>query len=146
MKGVATCVLACSFFLGAQALAKGPWALIDGDGAGNTDSNQYDVVVIAVDGNGDFDAPMTKRIETGFHYVQMGSTRPNGVIRNDYRPYAFVAEPCVRYVMHAQYENTSDRSPWELVVQKSDRPIAGCKLPPGSAAAPGAADNTGGQH
>lgn len=118
----AACLLAST-----QASAKKPWAVIDGDGAGNVDNNRYDVVIIAVDGNSDFDAPMLKRVEPGFHYVQLSSTRQNGVISNSYQPYAFMAEPCVRYVMYAQYENTSDRSPWHLVVGKSDKPVAGCK-------------------
>lgn len=125
----AVCVLSS-----AQAIAKKPWAVIDGDGAGNVDSNQYDVVIIAVDGNSDFEAPMLKRVEPGFHYVQLAPTRQNGVISNSYQPYAFMAEPCVRYLMYAQYDNTSDRSPWHLVVGKSDKPVAGCKTDPAPAA------------
>ena len=129
----------------AQANAKKPWAVIDGDGAGNVDGDRYDVVIIAVDGNSDFDAPMLKRVEPGFHYVQLASTRQNGVIGNSYQPYAFMAEPCVRYVMYAQYENTGDRSPWHLVVGKSDKPVAGCKAGPAPAATP-AAPNAGQAH
>lgn len=133
-------VVAALFLLAStQANAKKPWAVIDGDGAGNVDSNRYDVVVIAVDGNSDFDAPMLKRVEPGFHYVQLASTRQNGVIGNSYQPYAFMAEPCVRYVMYAQYENASDRSPWHLVVGKADKPVAGCKADSMPAATPSAA-------
>jgi hypothetical protein len=103
------------------------WSVIDGEVVGRADPNRFGVVIVAVDGTADFDAPSTKTISPGFHYVQIASTRPQRRNTLNYVPYAFMAEPCRRYVMYAEYESPADNSPWQLVIEKDPKPLGGCK-------------------
>jgi hypothetical protein len=85
------------------------------------------VLIVSVDGRADCEAPATKNIEPGFHYVQLASSRRDRRGGLAYVPYAFVAEPCIRYEVYAEYESSLDRSPWQLVINKDPKPLAGCK-------------------
>jgi hypothetical protein len=117
------------------------WAVIDGEVVGHANPNRFSVVIVAIDGKADFEAPMVKTITPGFHYVQIASTRQDRRGQVVHVPYAFTAEPCMRYEMYAEYESSLDRSPWQLVISKGPRPLGGCKpakLGDAAAAAPAA--------
>ena len=103
------------------------WAVIDGELVGHANPNRFSVVIVAIDGKADFEAPTTKTITPGFHYVQIASTRQDRRGGAVYVPYAFMAEPCTRYEMYAEYESSLDRSPWQLVISKRSKPLGGCK-------------------
>lgn len=127
LRGVGSICLLCAC---ATAAAR-QWVVIDGNVVGRADSNRYSVVVLAVDGKADFEAPTTVTITPGFHYLQLASTRQDnsgtGAV-----PYALNAEPCTRYAIHAEYKSRLDRSPWQLVITKDPRPLGGCKPENGS--------------
>jgi hypothetical protein len=103
------------------------WAVIDGEVVGHANPNRFSVVIVAIDGKADFEAPTVKTITPGFHYVQIASTRQDRRGQVVYVPYAFTAEPCTRYEMYAEYESSLDRSPWQLVITKGSKPLGGCK-------------------
>ena len=100
------------------------WVVIDGNVVGRADSNRYSVVVIAVDGKADFEAPTTVTITPGFHYLQLASTRQDR--SSTVVPYALNAEPCTRYLIYAEYESRLERSPWQIVITKDPKPLGRC--------------------
>lgn len=118
--------LVCLMCVYATASAR-QWVVIDGNVVGRADPNRYSVVVLAVDGKADFDAPSTRTITPGFHYLQLASTRQDRRGAVTAVPYAFFAEPCTRYAMYAEYESRLDRSPWQLVITRDPKPLGRCK-------------------
>lgn len=127
MKGLFPGAFALCMAVACATASAREWAVVDGEVVTQADPNRYSVQIVSVDGTADFEAPTMKTLSPGFHYIQLASTRQDRRGGVTYVPYAFVAEPCTRYEVYAQYESALDRSPWQLVIARSPKPLGGCK-------------------
>jgi hypothetical protein len=108
------------------ACASKPYAMIDGTRSSRTDASEEDVMVVAVDSRF-VPGRATMRVEPGFHYFYIATTRSNRHGEYNAQPFALLAEPCMRYVLVAKHRNSLSGENWELVV-RSVEPIPWCTL------------------
>lgn len=123
------------FVLSLAALAgcaSKPWSIIDGEGATAASDDQYNVTILSVDGQAFLDGRMQQKVEPGFHYLQVATTKKSRRGDATYQPFALTAAPCMRYVLFAQHESRLNNEDWSVVLKKQE-PISGCETGPAPA-------------
>jgi len=111
--------------------ASGPYAIIDGSKSKRADQYSSDVVITGIDGQMIFDGRKVRNVEPGSHYVQLTSVRTDRQGRESYRPWAFNAEACKRYVVAAKHDPNKKFSSryWEVELLRVED-IEGCVVEP----------------
>jgi hypothetical protein len=140
MRGLLVFVVAAA--MAPLALAKGPWAQIDGRSANHAHADEVDVRVQQVDGKR-YQPPVDEvKLAPGPHWVTLVTTRPTArplnfsgtgltTTRTTYQPWVMKAEPCMRYRVAAQHDGPSTER-WTVELVAVER-IGDCTPP---AAAP----------
>jgi hypothetical protein len=108
-----------------------PYAIIDGSKSKRADQYSSDVVITGIDGQMIFDGRKIRNLEPGSHYVQLTSVKTDRQGRESYRPWAFNAEACKRYVVAAKHDPKKKFSSryWEVELLRVE-PIKGCEVKP----------------
>ena len=115
--------LALPLVTGLSACASGPdtRSLIYGDRADDADPDQYDVLIIAADGEMMFGEEQTRlRLKPGFHYLEIATTKEFPGRELVRQPFAIEVKPCMRYQLVAQHESKTLKSAWRVVVKKEE--------------------------
>lgn len=103
--------------------ASTPYAIIDGSQSQISDSDNYDVKILSIDGklrpSKDFE-----NIDPGFHFVNLVTTGPLKTKGSEYQLFAFEAKECTRYLVTAQHKN-SVSDDWEVKLLR-EVPIPSC--------------------
>lgn len=100
-----------------------PYAIVDGSQNLASDTNNYDVEIVAIDGS--FESNIRqKNIKPGYHSVHVITTGPSRGKGSESKVYPLVAQECMRYEISAQHR-TSISSDWEIRVL-NERPIPSC--------------------
>ena len=105
-----------------------PWSVLDGDGATAVDELRHDVSISAIDGQYFPDFRTRRKIQPGFHQVQVETTKPRTQRKDSFRTTLLNAEPCIRYLLLAQYSERWNTKDWTVVV-KEQAPISDCVAP-----------------
>lgn len=108
-------------------LAAAPYALIETRDVDQTDSNNFQVSVRAVDGKGYFGPRYDMKMEPGAHFIQMTSEYSSKKIAraNHDKSLYLNMKPCMRYIVTGQVKTDLDRD-WTIRVLGSERILA-CK-------------------
>ncbi len=111
--------------------ASGPYAIIDGSKSKRADQYSADVVITGIDGQMIFDGRKVRNVEPGSHYVQLTWVKTDRQGRESYRPWAFNAEACKRYVVAAKHDPSKKFSSryWEVELLRVED-IKGCAVEP----------------
>lgn len=110
--------------------ASGPYAILDGSSPNRADPDQYEVLILGVDGRLYPNGRREHRVDPGFHYMELATTKPDrrgGVTR---MPFAINAKACTRYYVAAVHERELDSRGWHAKTVK-EAPIPGCVVTEG---------------
>ncbi|HYM85971.1 MAG TPA: hypothetical protein VET30_04480 [Pseudoxanthomonas sp.] len=126
MKGV-TLLLCCASSATLWAGEREPWSEVESDGAYASSLTDYNIEVLGMDGQMDFDRQRTiKRIKPGLHYLQIATTKPGRRGLASYQNVTLDAEACVRYYLAARHKPSLSNLEWEPVIVREKR-IGGCQ-------------------
>ena len=111
-----------------------PWAEIAVGAAAKANPDEYNILVIAIDGEMNFEGRRAYRITPGLHYLELASAKMGR--RGDITrlPFAIEAKPCVRYELVATHEKRLSNRHWRVTV-KAEKPITLCEEALAAAAA-----------
>ena len=129
-------IACCALPSTAWASDKEAWSEVESNGANASSRTDYNIEVLGMDGQMDFDREQTlKRIKPGMHYFQIATTKPGKRGRVSYQSVTLDAEPCVRYYLAARHKISLDNLEWDPVIVREKR-IGGCggEQPVGSTA------------
>lgn len=104
----------------------GPWAKIAVGAAARANPDEHDILVIAIDGEMNFESRRAYRIAPGFHYLELASTKQGRRGDITRQPFAIEAKPCVRYELVATHEQRLSNRHWRVMV-KAEKPITLCE-------------------
>lgn len=108
-------------------LAAAPYALIETRDIDQTDTNNFQVSVRAVDGKGYFGPRHDMKLEPGFHFIEMTaeySSKKIARVNHDKSLY-LNAKPCTKYFVTGQVKSDLDKN-WVIRVLGNER-ILSCK-------------------
>jgi len=108
-------------------LAAAPYALIETRDIDQTDTDNFQVSVRAVDGKAYFGPRYDMKMEPGAHFIQMTSEYSSKKIAqaNHDKSLYLNMKPCTRYIVTGQVKSDLDRD-WAIRVLGSERILA-CK-------------------
>lgn len=111
-----------------SACSNAPYSLFDGDHSLLNDIRNYDVYIVAIDDRLDHQKKRRMTLEPGPHRLILNSTKPrrsNG--RHEYKIVDIDVQPCIRYVLSAQHENTLVLADDDWVIRLlEERKITNC--------------------
>lgn len=90
---------------------------MDGEGAKLSDSTQFNVTILAVDGQRYFDGRYLQNLKPGFHYLQLASNKQGRRGEVTYQPFAFVAQACKRYTVYARHKQSFKIDDWQVILK-----------------------------
>lgn len=91
-----------------------PYAVIDGGRKVTSDDNNYEVRIKTIDGKQLFSNNIRKNIEPGPHLVLLETTKKHrGRSKTTEAYFPIDAQPCTKYRVSAQYENSLSEN-WEI--------------------------------
>ena len=108
-------------------LAAAPYAIIETREIKKTDTNNFQVLVRAVDGKAYWDGRDEMKITPGFHFIEMTAEKAGMKVtkKNHDKSLYLNAMPCFRYFVSGQVKNALD-SDWTVHVLGNERILA-CK-------------------
>ena len=108
-------------------LAASPYAQIETKYTDRTDTNNFQVLVLAVDGSAYLSGRDEMKLEPGFHFIEMTAERSGtrALRKNHVKSLYIVAKPCFRYYVTGQRSNELDFD-WKVRVGEEER-IKACK-------------------
>ncbi|MCC2618256.1 hypothetical protein LJ739_18510 [Aestuariibacter halophilus] len=100
-----------------------PYAIIDGSQSAISDSDNYDVEILSIDGKMR-PRKRSEKVSPGFHTINLVSTKPLKTKGSSFQAFPLDAKECMRYVVTAQHNNSvSDE--WEVKILRAT-PIPSC--------------------
>ena len=103
------------------------WSELTGQRYNVTIANRRPAIIDQVDSRGAFPDPNVIRIEPGEHRLVIQGPAPGWIGGPPLHVMLLQAEPCMRYYINAQFQNTITQE-WKPVVDYVE-PIAGCQAP-----------------
>ena len=116
------CVVSVSFLAGCSTM---PYGVFDGERVSRVDPDTYDLFVLSVDGQMDTDGRKTKVLKSGFHLLNVVSSKPGRRGELTYQPLPLTVAPCVRYLVVAKHDDRLGNQRWEPVLAGTNE-IPGC--------------------
>lgn len=121
------CLAAAAGLPCAPARADGPepWAEIRVGSLADKDLQQYDVMLITINGSMDFRDSNRYELAPGRHRLRVASTKrgPSGEMTA--RPFSLEMKPCVRYDLVADHTPAEPDGSWKIVIL-GESPIKSC--------------------
>ncbi len=115
---------------GASALdrdiTRKPWSEISVGVASRSSADEYDVLVVAIDGSMEFEPRRIYAMAPGFHYLELASTKVGRGGELTSQPFAIEAKPCIRYELVAIHTDRMSNRRWRPTV-KRETPIRSCQ-------------------
>jgi hypothetical protein len=113
------------FWAPAWADEPGPWAEIRVGSLADKDLQQYDVMLITINGSMDFRDSNRYELAPGRHRLRVASTKrgPSGEMTA--RPFTLDMKPCVRYDLVADHTPAEPEASWKIVIL-GESPIKSC--------------------
>ena len=103
-----------------------PWSEFAIDVAGRSNPDEYNIIIVAIDGAMEFDRKPIHRVSAGFHYLELASTKLGRRGELTSQPFAIEARPCVRYELVAIHTDRMSNRRWRAEVKK-EVPIRSCE-------------------
>jgi hypothetical protein len=121
------CLAFAAMLTCAPALAdeSAPWAEIKVGNMADKDRQQYDVVLMAINGSMDFRDSNRYELAPGRYSLRLASTRRGRSGEMTARPFAIEMKPCVRYDLVADHAPAESEGGWKIVV-RAESPIRSC--------------------
>jgi hypothetical protein len=100
----------------ARADEPGPWAEIRVGSLADKDLQQYDVMLVTINGSMDFRDSNRYELAPGRHRLRIASTKrgPSGEMTA--RPFTLEMKPCVRYDLVADHTPAESDGSWKIVI------------------------------
>ncbi len=110
-----------------SACASRPYAIIDGSRSIASDPENVDVIFIGIDGKMYPNGFSYKTLEPGVHLLQVATSKAGWRNAHSYLPFMLNAEPCKRYILTAQHDNslTRDDGSWSVNLLRVE-PVESC--------------------
>ncbi|WP_345302397.1 hypothetical protein [Lysobacter hankyongensis] len=121
------CLAAAAGLPCASALADepAPWAEIKVGSMADKDLQQYDVVLMAINGSMDFRDSTRYELAPGRYHFRLASTKRGRSGEMTARPFTLDMKPCVRYDLVADHAPAESEGGWRIVV-RSESAIKSC--------------------
>ncbi len=121
------CLAVAAGLLCAPALADepAPWAEIKVGSMADKDLQQYDVVLMAINGSMDFRDSTRYELSPGRHHFRLASTKRGRSGEMTARPFTLEMKPCVRYDLVADHAPAESEGGWRIVV-RAESTIKSC--------------------
>ena len=124
-KGMVVVALCATSMVSARPAKWGPtWSELSGERYSRVAKNTFHAIVKSVDGRHYTDKVV--KVEPGVHRVVVQSPNRKGFHGSD-EAMELTIEPCVRYYINAEFENSVGAA-WKPVIAYKER-VPGCKLP-----------------
>ena len=118
----------CLMYLPYSGHAKN-YSILDGSKSKASDTNNYDVYIVSIDGKQQFDQQKIT-LDSGLYSVNLASSKTRKLSRSgrvSYQSFSLNLKPCIRYLLSAQYQSSSAKIyDWELKVEEQE--IEGCEI------------------
>lgn len=115
-------IFAAAFLAGCSST---PYSVIDVTHSQVSDPDNYDARILSIDGKMATYRGREK-IDPGFHYINLQTTKPLKSKVSDYHLYALDAKPCTRYLLTAQHDNSVTDN-WEVRLLREEK-IEACDV------------------
>jgi hypothetical protein len=102
-----------------------PWAEIRVDGIADDDLDEYDVMLVSINGALDIDTTSLYKLPPGAQRLKVASLKRGKYGELPTLPYTLEMKPCVRYALVAHYASSDPARPWSVAV-KDQSPIKAC--------------------
>lgn len=102
-----------------------PWAEIKVGSMADKDLQQYDVVLMAINGSMDFRDSTRYELAPGRYQLRVASTKRGRSGEMTARPFTLEMKPCVRYDLVADHAPAESEGGWKIVV-RAESPIKSC--------------------
>ena len=109
----------------ARADDPAPWAEIRVGSLADKDRQQYDVMLMAINGSMDFQDSNRYELAPGRYQLRVASTKRSRSGEMTARPFTLEMKPCVRYDLVADHAPAESEGGWKIVV-RAESPIKSC--------------------
>lgn len=109
----------------AYAAEPGPWSEIKVGGLADKDRDEYDVMLVTINGSMDFPDRSLYEFPPGPYKFGLASKKRGNSGEMTMQPFAVDLRPCTRYVLVADHSDPQPNRSWQATI-RAEEPIQSC--------------------